>query len=208
MWSLYQSIFFPFSFIPFVEASTWREGGRPTKVATVTVNGEAPSDITKGRSITGAPLFRRALPEKQRREKESRTDFSNFWWKVSVQIEFAHSDWNDYGIGGEKQMSYNMGPKKNMYLTFLVCFLSCASCLFALKNTVFFSSLCFADRSRLPKLNIKQNKEKHTWQRALFTAVDHFTFYIYICICSWAESLSFLSFFWSFNLKDRLDMHI
>lgn len=33
-------------------------GGRPTKVATVTVvNGEAPSDITKDRSITGAPCF-------------------------------------------------------------------------------------------------------------------------------------------------------
>lgn len=61
-------------------------------MATVTVNGEAPSDITEGRSITGAPLFRRALPEKQRREKKSRTDFSNSWWKVSVQIEFAHSD--------------------------------------------------------------------------------------------------------------------
>lgn len=60
-------------------------GGRPTKVATVTVvNGEAPSDITKGRSITGA--------DKQRREKKSRTDFSNSWWKLSVQIEFAHSD--------------------------------------------------------------------------------------------------------------------
>lgn len=134
--------------------------GRATIVTTVTVaNTEAPRDITKYRSKTEAPCFE---------GKEGLILSGN-----NVLIELTYSDWNYNGIGPKKQVYFNIRPED----------IFCVSCLFVLC----FLTLLFCQCS-LQKLNIKRNKVQHIRQRALAAAVDQFTFYIYICICSWAKS--------------------
>lgn len=71
-------------------------GGRPTKVATVTVvNGEAPSDITKGRWLTGAPCFgTHILRSSAGNRSQGRTSLilggnSLFWLNLPILIEIT-----------------------------------------------------------------------------------------------------------------------
>lgn len=157
--------------------------GRPTKVANVAdVSGDAPNDITKGQSIARAPCFGRQFQQKQSRKKRKSNDLSNSWCNHSVCRD-----------GGEKKNTFILirDLKETYSRQFQFVFLD-VSCFLVPNNILCFPPFVPADRCSFSKLNIKQNKEKHMWQRALFTAVDHFTVYIYICIRSWAESLSFL----------------